>query len=109
MLRAVLRSFLAPTLLVFLLSSILYAAPAANFEKQADGIILQLPNGFLNVQVLSDSVVRVAFAKDKSFFGKKTIDVIDHPPFNTGWSLKTSAGTLLLSTAKLTVSIDQAT
>jgi alpha-D-xyloside xylohydrolase len=101
--------FLALVFPAFLLSPVMHAASPAGFEKQTDGIILQLPDGFLNVQVLSDSVVRVAFSKDQSFFGKKTIDVIDHPPSSTGWKLSTTSKALLLSTSKLTVSVDRVT
>ncbi|MGD0903065.1 MAG: TIM-barrel domain-containing protein [Terracidiphilus sp.] len=103
------RFLSALVLPAFLLPPVLHAAPPAEFEKQTDGIILQLPDGFLNVQVLSDSVVRVAFSKDQSFFGKKTIDVIDHPPSSTGWKLSTTSKALLLSTSKLTVSVDRVT
>jgi alpha-D-xyloside xylohydrolase len=102
-------SFLALVLLIFLLPTVLYAVPTAELEKQADGVVLQLSDGFLNVQVLSDSIVRVAFSNDKSFFSKKTIDVLDHPPSNVSWKLSTTPQALLLSTSKLTVSVDRAT
>jgi alpha-D-xyloside xylohydrolase len=107
--KQALRSFLTLFLPILLLSSALHAVPAAEFERQADGIVLQLPDGFLNVQVLSDSVVRVAFSKDKSFFGKKTIDVIDHPQMSADWKLGATPRALILSTSKLTVSVDRAT
>jgi alpha-D-xyloside xylohydrolase len=107
--KRAIRFFLALVFVILMLSPVLYAAPAVEFEKQADGVILQLPGGFLNVQVLSDSIVRVAFAKDKSFFGKKTIDVIDHLPSSVSWKLGTTPQALLLSTSKLTVSVDRAT
>jgi alpha-D-xyloside xylohydrolase len=107
--KRALRSFLALAFLILPLSPALYAVPPAEFEKQADGVILRLPDGFLNLQVLSDSVVRVAFSKDKSFFAKKMIDVVDRSPSSAIWKLGTTPQALLLSTSKLTVSVDQAT
>src|SRR5215469_9194423 len=56
-------------------------------EKQPDGIILPVGNGFLKIQFRGATVVRVAFAKDRSFFESKSLPVLPPPTPYTGWTL----------------------
>jgi alpha-D-xyloside xylohydrolase len=82
-------------------------AATAPVEKQADGVLLHLPNGLLRVVVLSDSVVRVAYAPDAGFFSRQSIDVVPHEALTSGWELTSTPSAVTLKTAKLQVKIDR--
>ena len=82
-------------------------AATAQVEKQADGVLLNLPNGLLRVVVLSDSVVRVAYAPDASMFSRQSIDVVPHETLTSGWELTTTPAEVTLKTAKLQVKIER--
>ena len=45
-------------------------------QKQADGIVVPLHEGFLKIAVGADNIVRVAFAKDGSFFEHKSLATV---------------------------------
>jgi alpha-D-xyloside xylohydrolase len=81
---------------------------AADFQKQADGVVLQLHDGSLRLQVMDANIIRVAFAKDPNFFTRKTIDVTAEPK-KVSWKLATTPATLTLSTAKVTARVDRKT
>ena len=66
---------------------VLFAAPA-RVDRQPDGVTLHLESGDLCIQVLSDTVFRVAFARSTDFFNRASIDVISHAPMNSGWKVK---------------------
>ena len=57
------------------------AAPAtpAKMDRQPDGLILHLDSGDLRIQLLSDTVVRVAFANPPASSAAPRIDVVPHP------------------------------
>ncbi len=77
-------------------------------KKQAGGVILQLPEGLLNVRFFSDSIVHVQFAKDRRFFKHKTLDVVGRPDPKIHWTLETTSTGWNLHGDRLTVSIDAA-
>ena len=87
---------------------VLFAAPA-RVDRQPDGVTLHLESGDLCIQVLSDTVFRVAFARSADFFNRASIDVISHAPMNSGWKVKERPATLTLGTAKLQVIVDRQT
>jgi alpha-D-xyloside xylohydrolase len=78
-------------------------------DRQPDGVTLHLESGDLCIQVLSDTVFRVAFARSTDFFNRASIDVISHAPMNSGWKVKERPATLTLGTAKLQVIVDRQT
>jgi alpha-D-xyloside xylohydrolase len=84
---------------------------AAGVEREADGVVVHLDAGELRVQVLSDAVVRVAFAKDGvkagEFFGRASIDVVAHAGMTSGWKVTEAPGAVTLATAKLRVTVDK--
>lgn len=82
--------------------------PAAP-EKVADGVIVPLSDGLLKLEVVSDDVVRVAFAKDRAFFDKKSVAAGVRKASATKWDLATTARDATLSTAKLKARVDLAT
>jgi alpha-D-xyloside xylohydrolase len=78
-------------------------------SRQADGIVLTLPGGLLKIQVLSETVVRIAFAKDASFFTRPVLDVVPQPTPFQDWKLSGTADTTTVSTARLQVVVDRRT
>ena len=78
-------------------------------ERQPDGMTLHLGSGDLRIQVLSDTVVRVAFAKSADFFSRTSIDVVPHAAFTSGWKIVERPTAFTLSTAKLQVMVDRQT
>ena len=96
----------------------LHAAPAtpaipatpvapARIGPQPDGLTLHLDSGDLRIQLLSDSVVRVAFAKSDSFFTRASLDVLPNPSLTTGWKLAERPTSFILTTAKLQVIVNR--
>jgi len=45
----------------------------ATAEKLSDGIIVRYGDSILKVEVCTDSVIHVAFAKDRAFFARKSL------------------------------------
>ncbi len=96
----------------------LHAAPAtpaipatpvapARIGPQPDGLTLHLDSGDLRIQLLSDSVVRVAFARSASFFTRASLDVLPNPSLTTGWKLAERPTSFVLTTARLHVIVDR--
>ena len=52
-------------------------------EKLSDGIVVHLGDSTLNVEVCTDSVIRVAFAKDRTFFARWYFGGESHPAYQT--------------------------
>jgi alpha-D-xyloside xylohydrolase len=85
------------------------ANPLTTFKRQPDGIAVQFASGVLRLQILSPTVVRVAFSPLKDFVSRDSIDRIalpaDPPPFTAA----ASPEALTLVTAKLRVSVNRKT
>jgi alpha-D-xyloside xylohydrolase len=81
-------------------------APARPPEKVADGIIVQVGDRYLKVQVCADNILRVAESRDRAFFSRKSLAM--EPGFKprASWKLKATDKEATLSTAKLTARID---
>src|SRR5215210_3297005 len=85
------------------------AGPADDaVEKVADGVIVRTSGGLLKLQVCADDVVRVAFAKDRAFFDRKSLSVPNRPA-TPQFRVTTTSGEARVSTAKLQASVDLAT
>jgi alpha-D-xyloside xylohydrolase len=78
-------------------------------EKLADGFVVPLKGTFLKVELYADNVVRVACAKDRAFFARKSVMMEPRRAAKTDWSLKTKNGEAVLSTARLEVHVNLAT
>ena len=78
-------------------------------KKLADGILVPLKDTFLKVEVFGDNVVRIACAKDRAFFARKSVMTEPKRAVKTDWSLKTENDEAILSTAKLQVHVNLAT
>jgi len=78
-------------------------------QKNADGVTLPVPGGSLRLQVLSERIVRVAFAKDQidTFLKRESLAVIPQTGMNKGWQSSTSEKQVVLRTASLKVVVDR--
>lgn len=86
----------------------LFAAGPA-FEKQADGIVLPLDQGFLKIEVRAENIMRVAYAKDESLFAQASLMVAPRRGPAPEWQVTPGAGELVVATASLKARIDLAT
>jgi alpha-D-xyloside xylohydrolase len=83
--------------------------PAAETEKEPDGIVLPVGGGFLKVGVRADNIIRVTYAKDRAFFTHPSLTIVPARSL-VPWELTTAAaGTATLATARLKVQVDLAT
>jgi alpha-D-xyloside xylohydrolase len=80
----------------------------AGFDKQEHGIAFQVNGGSLNLQVIDDNIIRVVFAKDPSFFTRKTIDVIATGK-TVPWTVAETPQSVALATANVKVMVDRKT
>ena len=76
-----------------------------NFQKIPDGLDLRLNNGRLRVQIISDSIVRVAFSKSPNFFQRKSLVRIENTTSKTVWAFRETKDAYFIVTGKLTVEI----
>ena len=53
--------------------------PLATPEKQADGVVIPLANGFLRLKPYSDDVIRVVFSTDQKFFSHHSLSAVGAP------------------------------
>jgi alpha-D-xyloside xylohydrolase len=84
------------------------ACAAAKVEKQTDGALLAINDGFLKLEVCADDVIRVAFAKDRDFFAKRSLAAEPKRCNQVEWRLAEGRGEAVLSTQKLRVRVDLA-
>ena len=82
---------------------------SATVEKQDDGIVVPIGEAFLKVEVCTDDVVRVAYAKSREFFATRSLAAGPRHCVKTPWKLATGPAEARLETAKLTVRVDLAT
>ncbi len=85
-----------------------HAAPA--IQQVADGVVIRVGDGSLELQVCADDVIRVAYAKDPAFFARKSVVVAPVPPGKRPqWTLTSDANRATLATARLKARVDLAT
>jgi len=73
------------------------------------GLTLKLGNGTLKIEVCADNVVRVAFAKDVAFFTRASLTTAAKQCVPTSVTTTTDGNLTKLTTARLTVQIDNTT
>jgi hypothetical protein len=56
----------------------LLPAATGDYRKQPDGIVLQTGEGTLQVEVVTESIVRVRFARSAILFTRGTAAVLPH-------------------------------
>jgi alpha-D-xyloside xylohydrolase len=91
--------------------------PRGNVERVSDGLLVHVGDGLLKLEVCAADVVRVAYAKDKSFFTRKNLAAAPKRCDGAKWDVtqdKTAdktgdAGTATLATSKLRARVDLGT
>src|SRR5581483_8765400 len=91
---------------VCLVSSARAATAPATPEKVSDGMVVRQGDTFLKVEVWGDNVLRVAAAKDPSFFTNSTPATQVRQKKKVDWKMSTSGNTTTLSTSDLQARID---
>lgn len=83
----------------------------AAVETTADGLTIAVDQGWLDLQVRSERIVRVRFAKDRSFFRQESLATLPAPaaPGNKAWSSAADGTTVKLTTSALQVRINRST
>ncbi|MGA2232455.1 MAG: TIM-barrel domain-containing protein, partial [Tepidisphaeraceae bacterium] len=75
-------------------------------EKTADGVIVSVPDGFLNVTVRTPDVLHVQFAADKGFFDHQSLSALPPTSPPAKWDSTSDGAALTLSTDHLKAKID---
>src|ERR1700689_4741943 len=76
-------------------------------ERQPDGMILRLPSGELRLQVISSTIVRVAFSGSPQFFTRSSIDRVSLPAGTAPFTISDTHTAFILATKKLRVTVDR--
>src|ERR1700730_1429297 len=103
----IIRTLLASGL-VFLFSAMANAQSPA-IEKTDEGIMVRVGDSYLKLKVCSADVIRVAFAKDRAFFARKSLVAAPRRCETTQWSVTNSPREAVLTTTKLKVKVDLTT
>lgn len=95
---------------VFVLASFPIMAVGENkLEGQADGVILRMPDYLVRVEVLSDTIVRIAASNDHAFSAPSSIDIVPRSPIAEGWRAANTPTGVRISTARLQVQVNATT
>ncbi len=89
---------------VLLVSAMTFGQSAV--EKTDEGIMVQVGDSFLKLEVCSAEVVRVAFAKDRGFFARKSLVASPRRCEATQWNVIIRPREAVLITTKLKVKVD---
>lgn len=75
-------------------------------EKLSDGIMLRVGDSFLKIEVCTDSVIHVAFSKDRTFFARQTLAAAPKRCEATQWNFTGGDREAFITTAKLKIKVD---
>ena len=103
----IIRTLLAGGLV--LLSSAMAFGQSPAVEKTDDGVMVRVGDSFLKLEVCSTKVIRVAFAKDRAFFARKSLVAGPRRCEATQWNVTNSTREAVLTTTKLKVKVDLTT
>lgn len=103
------------TALAVLAALVFAAAAAGAYERQADGVVLDLQKRVptdparMKIQVCTDEIIRVIAAPGTSFSTRESlmVDRTSWPAVN--WTVSEEGNRVVVSTGKVTVKVDQAT
>jgi alpha-D-xyloside xylohydrolase len=91
--------------LIFLFISLPFFA--ANIEQDEKGIIYQTNEGFIKLEVCSESIIRVVISPVKSLEQKESLMIVDYPDQKTKWDIEETESYISLITDKLIARIDK--
>lgn len=89
--------------------ALLPASAATARERAADGVVVPVAGGFLKLQVVADDAIRVAYAKDRAFFDRKSLATDGVPRATPKFDVAEDAKSASVTTAKLVARVDLAT
>ena len=84
-----------------------FVGAAVAVHRQADGVVLDYPNGRLRLQVFSDRIIRVLFSPRGAAPKPASLSVVATPA-KVKWQLTHEAGNIVIKTAALTAKVDEA-
>lgn len=78
------------------------ASPPSVPEKQNDGVVIPLQGNFLKLQVRGDNIIRVAYARNRTFFQRRSL-MLASPGSSpaVAWRMLRGPGQVTLVTGKL--------
>lgn len=114
------RSALAPLVASLLLPTLMLAAPPTlsqalpasaattdqDIERNPSGIRIRTANGILTIEPRSERIIHVRFGADRNWTGNYNPAVIAKPAV-VSWTLSSKAGSVILATSALQVSVDK--
>src|SRR5690242_14804199 len=100
--RVILNVFVIVCLSLNLLS-------AAIPEKQSDGVVIPVHDGFLKIAVCSEDVFRIAYSGDRTFFDRKSLVIVGCPSAPGDWKLTTTSSEATIKTTKLALHVNLST
>jgi alpha-D-xyloside xylohydrolase len=103
----IIRTLLTVGLVLLFSATAFGQSPAV--EKTDDGIMVRVGDSFLKLEVCSAEVIRVAFAKDRAFFARKSLVASPRRCEATQWNVTYRSHQAVLTTTKLKVKIDLTT
>jgi alpha-D-xyloside xylohydrolase len=86
-----------------------FPATTATIGQEPDGMVVHLASGELRIQVVSDSVVRVAFSASPDFFSHISIARVPPPSTAAPFKIDESSSDFVLATARLRVIVNRET
>jgi alpha-D-xyloside xylohydrolase len=95
-------------LIAALLSLPILTAATGDYRKQPDGIVLSTAEGSVRLQVVSETIVRVEFAKSAILFTNRAKAALPQTAA-VKWSLTETSGALTLATARLKARLERQT
>jgi alpha-D-xyloside xylohydrolase len=81
------------------------AAPAA----RNDGVVIPVPGGLLEIEVVAPDVIRVAFAPDSAFFARKSLAAGDRARDRAPFKVDSAGDETRIETGRLSVRVSRAT
>jgi alpha-D-xyloside xylohydrolase len=79
--------------------------PVTSLQRQADGVVLTQKEGFLKIQVCTDSIIHVVYSPTASFPQHPNYVVIKTAWDAAPWTMEEASDTISISTARLKVSV----
>jgi alpha-D-xyloside xylohydrolase len=83
--------------------------PATSVQRVTDGVVVRFNDALLKLEVCAADVVRVAYAKNESFFVRKSLAAEPKHCEATPFDFAEAGGAATLSTSKLKARVDLAT
>ena len=79
------------------------------FKKDADGVTFKLDKGLMKIKVCSSDIIEVKYTIFDAFEQKESLVVNNKWSANTAFTVTDSNGTVVITTARLKISVDKVT